>query len=89
VRVELAGVRSEELRVTVDGEELRIRGERRPAEPAGVRLHRMEIASSLRAAVRVPILFARRGRRTRRGFLTVTLPRRLPARVRAGDGRAR
>lgn len=86
VRVELAGVRSEELRVTVDGEELRIRGERRPAEPAGVRrLHRMEIASGpFERLVRVPIPFDRDGvtAHLAEGFLTVTLPRRAPSRRR-------
>lgn len=86
VRVELAGVRSEELRVTVDGDELRIRGERRTPEPAGVnRLHRMEIASGpFERRVRVPIAYDREGvtAHLAEGFLTVTLPRRVPIRRR-------
>ena len=36
VRVELAGVRGQDVRVTVDGEWLRIRGERRPPADADV-----------------------------------------------------
>ena len=84
VRVELAGVRSEELRVTVAGEELCIRGERRPPAPAGVRrLHRMEIASGpFERRVRVPIPFDRDAvsAHLADGFLTVTLPKRAPTR---------
>jgi HSP20 family protein len=45
VRVELAGVASASVRVTVDGEWLLIRGERFPSSDAEVRrLHRLEIA---------------------------------------------
>ena len=42
VRVDLAGVQGPDLRVTVDGDELRIRGMRRPPEPGDLRrLHRI------------------------------------------------
>lgn len=86
VRVELAGVERQDLRVTVDGDELRIRGERRP--PEGVeplRVHRMEIASGpFERRLRIPIPFVREAvtANLADGFLTVTLPRRTPARVR-------
>ncbi len=86
VRVELAGVQSHDLQVTFDGDELRIRGVRRPPESAEpVRLHRMEIASGpFERRLRVPIPFVREGATANlaEGFLTVTLPRRAPARVR-------
>jgi HSP20 family protein len=86
VRVELAGVQTSDLRVDVHGDELRIRGMRRPPEPADLRrLHRMEISSGpFLRRLRVPIPFAREGvtAHLAEGFLTVTLPRRGPARVR-------
>ncbi len=86
VRVDLAGVQGPDLRVTVDGDELRIRGMRRPPEPGDLRrLHRMEIASGpFERRLRVPIPFERDGvtAHLAEGFLTVTLPRRGPARVR-------
>jgi HSP20 family protein len=94
VRADLAGVRSEDLRVTVDGEELRIRGVRRGPEPGDLRrLHRMEIPSGpFERRLRVPVPFERDGvtAHLAEGFLTVTLPRRAPARVRVEretDGR--
>jgi len=86
VRVELAGVQGRDLRVTVDADELRIRGVRRPPESAEpLRLHRMEIASGpFERRLRVPIPFVREAvsANLADGFLTVTLPRRAPARVR-------
>jgi len=82
VRVELAGVRGEDLRVTVDGETLRIAGVRMAPEPADVqRLHQMEIATGpFERRVRVPIAFDREGvtAHLADGFLTVTLPKRVP-----------
>ena len=45
VRVELAGVRRDDLRVTVDGDLLRIRGCARARRRPRVRLHQMEIAT--------------------------------------------
>ena len=92
VRAELAGVRSEDLRVTVDGDELRIRGERRAPESADLRrLHRMEIAAGpFERRLRVPVPFDREGvtAHLAEGFLTVTLPRRAPLRRRIEVGRA-
>lgn len=86
VRAELAGVRSQDLRVTVDGDELRIRGVRLPPEAGDLRrLHRMEIASGpFERRVRVPVPFEREGvtAHLADGFLTVTLPRRAPMRRR-------
>ena len=86
VRVELAGVQSQDLRVTLDADELRIRGVRRPPESADLlRLHRMEIASGpFERRLRIPIPFVREAvtANLAEGFLTVTLPRRAPARVR-------
>jgi HSP20 family protein len=86
VRAELAGVRSQDLRVTVDGDELRIRGVRLPPEAGDLhRLHRMEIASGpFERRVRVPVPFEREGvtAHLADGFLMVTLPRRAPMRRR-------
>jgi HSP20 family protein len=90
VRVELAGVQSQDLRVDVHGDELRIRGVRRPPEPGDLlRLHRMEITSGpFERRLRVPIAFVREGvtAHLAEGFLTVTLPRREPGRVRVPVG---
>jgi HSP20 family protein len=80
VRVELAGVRSEDLRVTVDGGTLRISGVRRVAERADVqRLHQMEIATGpfeRRVQIPVPIDREAVSANLADGFLTVVLPRR-------------
>lgn len=84
VRAELSGVRGEDLKVTVDGDTLRISGARVAPEPADVkRLHQMEIATGpFERRVRIPIPFEREGvtAHLADGFLTVTLPKR--ARVR-------
>jgi HSP20 family protein len=92
VRVELAGVKSEDLRVTVDGDEIRIAGTRRAPEPGDLlRLHRMEIASGpFQRRLRVPIPFDREAvtAHLAEGFLTVTLPRRPAVRVRVPGGAA-
>jgi HSP20 family protein len=72
VQVELAGVARDDLRITVDGEVLRIRGVRGPGRDGEVqRLHQVEIE-------RGP--FERDGVRASLddGFLRVTLPKRLP-----------
>ena len=83
VRVELAGVRGDDLRVSVDGEALRISGVRMAPEPVEVqRLHQMEIATGpFERRLRVPIAFKREGvtAQLADGFLTVTLPKRVPA----------
>jgi HSP20 family protein len=80
VRVEIAGIQSEDVRVNVDGQVLRLSGERRPPERPDVqRLHQMEIATGpFERRVRIPIAFDRDrvSAHLADGFLTVTLPRR-------------
>ena len=80
VRAELAGVRGEDLQVTVDGDTLRISGVRLAPEPAEVvRLHQMEIATGpFERRLRIPISFDREGvtAHLADGFLTVRLPKR-------------
>ena len=82
VRVELAGVRSDDLRVRVDGEALRISGVRMAPEPVEMRrLHQMEIATGpFERRLRLPIACQREGvsAHLADGFLTVTLPKRVP-----------
>jgi HSP20 family protein len=84
VLVEIAGIRSDDLRVTVDGEVLRISGIRRVPERSDVkRLLQMEIAAGpFERRLRIPIAFDRErvSAHLADGFLTVTLPRRLPTR---------
>jgi len=84
VRVELAGVRSQDLRVTVDGNLLRISGVRAPEDAAQVkRLHQMEIASGpFERRVRVPVAFERDrvSAHLSDGFLTISLLKRVPVR---------
>jgi HSP20 family protein len=80
VRVELCGVRSQDVKVTVDGDLLRIQGSRRapPAEEVA-RLHRMEIAfGPFERTIRITIPFEREGVNAslEDGFLTVVLPKR-------------
>jgi HSP20 family protein len=80
VRVELAGVRSEDLRVTVDGGMLRVSGVRRVIDRSDVkRLHQMEIATGpfeRRVQIPVPIDREAVSANLADGFLTVVLPRR-------------
>lgn len=80
VRLEVAGVRTEDLKVTVDGELLRVSGVRRPPVDADVqRIHQMEIAfGPFERSLRVSIPFERDAvsARIEEGFLTITLPRR-------------
>jgi HSP20 family protein len=84
VLAEIAGIRSEDLRVTVDGEELRISGVRRVPERSDVkRLLQMEItAGPFERRLRIPIPFDRErvSAHLADGFLTVTLPRRIASR---------
>ncbi len=86
VRFEIPGVRGEDLRVTVDGDSLRVSGVRKPPPDADVkRLHQMEIAfGPFERCVRLSIPFDRDAvvARLDEGFLTVTLPRCAPARRR-------
>jgi HSP20 family protein len=80
VRVELAGVHSRDLRVGVDGNELRISGRRGVQEAHEVQhLHQMEIASGpFERRLRIPVAFDRE-RVTAHladGILTIQLPKR-------------
>ena len=85
VRVEVAGVTREDVRVGVDGKVLRITGSRKAPEPSDVRrLHQMEIASGpFERRVEIAIPFDRNAvsAHLADGFLTVTLPKRVPRRV--------
>jgi HSP20 family protein len=80
VRAEIAGVRSQDLNVRVDGQVLRIGGARPVPEGSDIkRLHQMEIASGpFERRVRIPIAFERDRvfAHVADGFLTVTLPKR-------------
>jgi HSP20 family protein len=84
VRVEISGVRGEDLRVNVDGDLVRVSGVRRvPVEAEVRRLHQMEIAfGPFERAVRIAIPFDREGvsAHLEDGFLLVTLPKSLPQR---------
>ena len=79
VRVEIAGVRSQDLNVKVDGQILRIAGIRPAPDGSQVkRLHQIEIASGpFERRLRIPIPFDRNGVSAHvvDGFLTVTLPK--------------
>jgi HSP20 family protein len=80
VRVELAGVHSRDLRVGVDGSELRISGRRSVHESNAIhRLYQMEIASGpFERRLRIPVAFDRE-RVTANladGILTIQLPKR-------------
>jgi HSP20 family protein len=84
VLAEIAGIRAEDLRVTVDGEMLRISGVRRVPERSDVkRLLQMEIAAGpFERRLRISLPFDRENvsAHLSDGFLTVTLPRRSPQR---------
>lgn len=86
LRVELAGVKSDQVRVTVDGDRILVRGLRRVPDAAqALRLHQMEIAyGPFERSVRVAIPFDRDqvSASLEEGFLTVTLPKRVPSRQR-------
>jgi HSP20 family protein len=86
VQVELAGVRREDLRVTVDGERLRIRGVRVPSRDEEMqRLHQVEIASGpFERVLRIGIAFERGAvsASLEEGFLRITLPKQEPPRRR-------
>jgi HSP20 family protein len=80
VRLELAGVESRDLRVSVHGNEVRVSG-MRAAHPSGPikRLHQMEIASGpFERRVQIPVAFdqERVSAHLANGFLTVTLIKR-------------
>lgn len=85
VRLELAGVRAEDLKVDVDGQLVRIRGVRQMPVVEGVRrLHQMEIAFGLfESELRIAIPFDRDrvSAHLDNGLLEVRLPRRGPVTV--------
>jgi HSP20 family protein len=80
VRLELAGVASADLRVSVDGSEVRVSGMRGAPEGRPIqRLHQMEIASGpFERRVQIPVAFDRErvSAHLEGGFLTVTLVKR-------------
>jgi HSP20 family protein len=80
VRVDLAGVRSEDLHVTVDGRTLKISGVRRALDRADMlRLHQVEIAAGrFERRIQIPIAFHRDqvSAHLAEGFLTVVLPKK-------------
>lgn len=84
VRIEIPGVRGEDLRVNVDGSFLRIAGVRRvPAHLAVRRLLQMEIAfGPFERDVRIGVPFDRDrvSAQLEDGFLSVTLPKTRPVR---------
>ena len=83
VRAELAGVRRDDLRVTVDGERLRIRGIREGGDSRALRLHQMEIASGpFERSLRIPadVDRDRVSAHLEDGLLTVTMSKRVPVR---------
>ena len=85
VRVELAGVTSGDVRVSLDGEWLVIQGERRAAGHADVRrLLQVEVPyGPFERRIRVGIPFERDqvSAGLEDGFLTVLLPKRKPQRI--------
>ena len=85
VRLEMAGVRGEDLRVNVQADALRIRGLRKTPDVAGLRrLHQMEIAfGPFETQVRLRIPFDREGvsAHLQDGLLEVRLPKRRPVQV--------
>lgn len=80
VRLELAGVAGADVQVTVDGDVLRIRGDRKPrVDRDAQRLHQMEIASGpFERAIRIGVAFDREGvvATLEDGLLRVELPKR-------------
>ncbi|MEM7411907.1 MAG: Hsp20/alpha crystallin family protein [Myxococcota bacterium] len=79
VRAEIAGVRRDALRVTMDGDVLRIQGQRDAAGSEASRLHQMEIATGpFERRVRLPVAVDREkvSAHLEDGVLTVTLGRK-------------
>lgn len=81
--MEIAGVRGDDLRVTIDRDLLRISGVRRaPSGGDFRRLHQMEIAfGPFERSIRIAIPFERErvAAHLEDGFLEVRVPKRLPA----------
>ncbi|MFP6621902.1 MAG: Hsp20/alpha crystallin family protein [Myxococcota bacterium] len=85
VRLEMAGVRGDDLRVNVDADVLHIRGTRKTPDASGLRrLHQMEIAfGPFETHVPLRLPFDRDGvsAHLEDGLLEVRLPKRRPVRV--------
>jgi HSP20 family protein len=83
VRVEIAGVRSDDLRVSIDRDVLRISGVRTAPSGGEVRrLHQMEIAfGAFERSIRIAVPFERDrvAAHLEDGFLEIRVPKRLPA----------
>jgi HSP20 family protein len=83
VQVELAGVRREDVRVTVDGGVLRIRGARGPTRDESIqRLHQVEIvAGPFERVLRINLPFDAGAVRAslEEGLLRIRLPKQGPA----------
>lgn len=84
VRFEVAGVRSEDLRVNVEGTVLRLRGVRRTPPSAAIdRLQQMEISfGPFEREIAIQAVFDTEAVRARLedGFLEVRIPKRSPDR---------
>lgn len=92
VRAEIAGISGADLRVSIDGQQLRISGIRRAPERRDLRrLHQMEVATGpFERVVQIPMAFDRE-RVTAHladGFLTVSLPKRRAQRIPVERGAA-
>ena len=91
VEVELPGIERKDVRVEVDGEVLRITGERRgTVERQGRQYYRMERSyGRFERRLRLPATVDRAGiqARFRAGILTITLPKNLPVRGSQAPGK--
>ncbi len=90
VRVELAGVSSADVRVSVDGEWLLVRGERFPSSDAEVqRLHRLEIACGpfeRRLRIQIPFDRDQVAASLDEGILRIELRKAVPQRIEVRGG---
>ena len=84
VKMELAGVSRESISVTVEGDLIRLAGERRDTQAGGQRVyHQLEISyGSFQRSLRLPAPVASDQATAKydQGFLIITLPRQRPAR---------
>jgi HSP20 family protein len=90
VRLELPGVQSNEVRVNVDGELLRVSGIRRAPSGSDVRrLHQMEIAfGPFERTIRIAQAFERDAvtAHLEDGFLEVTVPKKGGRQIKVENG---
>lgn len=78
IMVELPGVKQEDIRVHLDGNELVLSGERRYAEPEGGQVHRVERAyGSFQRSFQLPLTVQREAIKAvlREGVLSLRLPK--------------